>query len=128
MKPQGNPVGWFEIPVVDMKKAIEFYETVFNIRLEEHKLGDLQMAWFPMVKGKEGATGSLVKHDEHYRPCNTGTLVYFTAHSGDLKNELGRVEDAGGKVMQEKTQLGENGFVAFVLDTEGNKIALHSMK
>lgn len=56
-----------------------------------------------------------------------GTLVYFTAFSGDLNNELGRVEKAGGKVLQEKTLIAEGyGQMALILDTEGNRIALHS--
>jgi predicted enzyme related to lactoylglutathione lyase len=56
-----------------------------------------------------------------------GTLVYFTAHSGDLDNELGRVENAGGKVFQPKTLISDDvGYMAVIGDTEGNRIALHS--
>jgi predicted enzyme related to lactoylglutathione lyase len=68
-----------------------------------------------------------VYHKENYKPSTEGTLVYFTAHSGDLSNELGRVEEAGGKVIQDKTLISEDvGYMALFLDTEGNRIALHS--
>ena len=124
---KGNAVGWFEIPVVDMKRAMKFYETVLEVRLERHMVGEVDMAWFPMVDGK-GAAGSLVAHPEWYKPSADGTIIYFTAYSGDLSNELSRVEAAGGKVLVPKKSIGEYGFMAVVLDTEGNRIALHSAK
>ena len=58
-----------------------------------------------------------------------GGLVYFTAHSGDLDNELSRVEAAGGRVLQKKTLITEeHGYMAVLLDSVGNRIALHSHK
>jgi predicted enzyme related to lactoylglutathione lyase len=68
-----------------------------------------------------------VRQPEHYTPSTDGTLVYFTAHSGDLANELGRVEAAGGKVLLPKRLITEDiGYMGLFLDTEGNKLALHS--
>ena len=122
---KGNAVGWFEIPVADMERAMKFYEAVLEVKLERNMVGEIDMAWFPMVEGK-GAAGSLVFHKEWYTPSQEGTLVYFTAYSGDLSNELSRVESAGGKVLMPKHSIGEYGFMAVVLDTEGNRIALHS--
>lgn len=122
---KGNAVGWFEIPVVDMERAMKFYETVLEVKLERHMVGEIDMAWFQMVDGK-GAAGSLVYHKEWYKPSPDGALVYFTAYSGDLSNELSRVEMAGGKILAPKKAIGEYGFMALVLDTEGNRIALHS--
>jgi predicted enzyme related to lactoylglutathione lyase len=87
------------------------------------------MAWFPWVERGLGAAGSLVHAPGMYTPSDEGVLVYFTAHSGDLDNELSRVEAAGGKVAQKKTLITEEiGYMAVVLDTEGNRIALHSRK
>lgn len=124
-----NVVGWFEIPVSDMDRAIAFYETVFGYKLERHKMGELDMAWFPMIQEGTGAMGSLVFNKELYKPCTNGTLVYFTAFSGDVNNELERVEKAGGKILTPKTKISdEYGFMALVMDTEGNRIALHSRK
>jgi predicted enzyme related to lactoylglutathione lyase len=124
-----NVVGWFEIPVADMARAIKFYETVLDIKIERHEMGPLDMGWFPMVQDGIGSAGSLVYHKEFYKPSQDGVLVYFTAQSGDLSNELSRVEDAGGKVLIPRRQVSEEyGYMAVILDTEGNRIALHSRK
>ncbi len=124
---QNNMVGWFEVPVQDMERAINFYEQVFEVKMDRHEMGELDMAWFPTVEGA-GAMGSLVHHAQWYHPSAThGVLIYFTAHSGDLANELGRVEAAGGQVLQPKTLIAEDiGYMGMALDSEGNRIALHS--
>jgi len=122
-----NPVGWFEIPVRDMKRAMQFYETVFDIKLSHHILGTLEMAWFPEAESDSGAAGSLVLNEKSYKPSPDGVLIYFTAQSGDLSNELGKVEQAGGKILIQRRQISEDvGYMAVILDTEGNRIALHS--
>lgn len=124
---KNNVVGWFEVPVTDMDRAVRFYETVFGLQLQRVPMGELDMAWFPWVETGSGTMGSLVRHPEFYKPSQDGTLVYFTAHSGDLNNELGRVEAAGGKVLSPKKLIAEEyGYMAVVVDTEGNRIALHS--
>ncbi|CAN5864099.1 VOC family protein [soil metagenome] len=124
---KNNIVGWFEIPVTDMDRAVKFYETVLDLSLSRHPMGELEMAWFPWAEDGFGAPGSLVRQPEHYTPSTDGTLVYFTAHSGDLANELGRVEAAGGKVLLPKRLITEDiGYMGLFLDTEGNKLALHS--
>ena len=126
---KNNVVGWFEIPVNDMERAINFYEKVLDLKLQRNRMGPLDMAWFPRADEGTGSPGSLVKHPDFYIPSADGVLIYLTAHSGDLKNELARVEPAGGKVIQPKTQISEDyGFMALILDTEGNRIALHSRK
>ncbi len=126
---QGNAVGWFEIPVIDMERAMQFYEAVFDVRLERHRMGPLDMAWFPMHPEGKGASGSLVKREQWYKPTLDGPLIYFTAHSGDLRNELGRVEAAGGKIYVPRKQISEDiGYMAVMGDTEGNRIAIHSRK
>ena len=123
-----NPIGWIEIPVTDMDRAIRFYETVFGFKLERHQMGPLDMAWFPSKEGSTGSAGTLVRHPEFYSPSDKkGPLVYFTAFSGDVATELGRVEAAGGKVLTEKKQISpDHGYMGLFLDSEGNRIALHS--
>lgn len=124
-----NVVGWFEVPVRNMERAIKFYETVLGLSLSPQDMGGVQMAWFPFAEGS-GAPGSLILDENFYRPSATdGVLIYFTCPSGDLLNELARVEGAGGKVLQGKTLIAEEyGYLAICLDTEGNRIALHSAK
>lgn len=126
---KNNIVGWFEIPVNDMERAIGFYEKVFDLKLNRQLMGELDMAWFPMTENGPGAAGSLVKNPDFYLPSIDGPLIYLTAHSGDLSNELARVEPAGGKVVQDKKRISkEYGYMAVIMDTEGNRVALHSKK
>ena len=129
MDQKNNVVGWFEIPAENMDRAISFYESVFGFTLQRQQMGPLDMAWFPWIETGLGTPGSLVHAPDLYTPSDKGTLIYFTAHSGDLDNELARVEDAGGKILQKKTLITEEiGYMAIILDTEGNRIALHSRK
>lgn len=121
-----NMVGWFEIPVEDMERAKTFYEAVFQVEISVQDFGGTKMGWFPMDQEKAGAAGSLIQNKDWYKPSRSeGTLLYF--NSMDVQNELDRIERNGGKIMQPKTQISkEIGFMAVFLDTEGNRIALHS--
>ena len=124
---KNNMVGWFEVPVTNMDRAIAFYEKVFELKLERHPMGELDMAWFPWSEEGAASPGSLIHYKDAYKPSADGVLVYFTAHSGDLANELSRIEAAGGQVLQGKTQISEDhGFMALFIDSEGNRVALHS--
>ena len=124
---KNNVVGWFEIPVENMERAISFYEKVLDLKLSKNKMGPLDMAWFPWLEDKPGTPGTLVHHPEFYRPSTDGVLIYLTAHSDDLANELSKVEAAGGQIIQPKTKISdEYGNMALIIDTEGNRIALHS--
>jgi predicted enzyme related to lactoylglutathione lyase len=122
-----NMVGWFEIPVENMERARKFYEEVYDISISVHDLGGVIMGWFPGVQGKSGSSGSLVKH-EMYIPSDTaGPLLYFSCK--DLANELVRISAAGGVILQPKKEIGGgHGFMALFKDTEGNRIALHSLE
>jgi len=125
---QRNVVGWFEIPVSNMERAIKFYKTVFDFKLERQNLGELDMAWFPFAD-VPGSPGSLVYHKDFYKPSSDGVLIYFTSQSGDLKNELAKVEKAGGKVIMQKKLISDDvGYMGLFIDSEGNRIAVHSRK
>ena len=124
---ENNIVGWFEIPVQDMDRAVRFYESVFKFRLDRQPMGELDMAWFPWVTDKPGPPGSLVHHNEFYKPSHEGVLIYLSSQSGDLSKELSRVEEAGGKILIPKRQIAEDiGYMAVIEDSEGNRVALHS--
>ena len=117
-------VGWFEIPVNDMSRAKAFYEAVFKVEVTEVDFNGLKMGWFPDNNGAYGATGTLIQQDS-YVPSQDGTLVYFM--SENVQNELERVEGAGGQIYQAKTKISdEHGFMGAFIDSEGNRVALHS--
>jgi predicted enzyme related to lactoylglutathione lyase len=127
---KNNPVGWFEIYVEHMPRARAFYEAVFQGTLEELKnpdpkgFPDMEMWAFPMSMDGYGAPGALVQ----MKGCAPGgsTLVYFSCD--DCSVEAERAASNGGKVIKEKMSIGEYGFIAMVVDTEGNMIGLHSMQ
>lgn len=124
---KNNVVGWFEIPVIDMERAIKFYETVFDFKLSRNQLGKMDMAWFPMKTECKGAAGSLVKYEEWYKPSHDGVLIYFS--STDIQVELSKIVSAGGVILVHRRMIAEDiGFMAVFIDTEGNRIALHSQK
>ncbi len=123
---KSNLVGWFEIPVSDMERARKFYEHVFQIEIQVHKLDELEMGWFPFEENVKGASGALVYHEDFYRPSAThGVVVYFTC--ADVADTLERASQAGAEILQEKKEIGGgHGFMGLILDSEGNRIALHS--
>jgi predicted enzyme related to lactoylglutathione lyase len=121
-----NAIGWVEVPVSDMGRAIKFYNAVLEWELKEVKLGELIMAWFPWDHSAPGAAGSLVRNP-NYTPSALGSLVYFSC--ADVATQIGRVEAAGGEVLCEKTQISpEHGYMGLAMDSEGNRIAFHSEK
>ncbi|QDT15118.1 VOC family protein [Alienimonas californiensis] len=125
-----NPVGWFEIYVDDLDRAVAFYETTFGVTLESLDAPDtggppLAMKTFPMSMKGRGAAGALVKM-EGVGPGPGGTLIYFSCE--DCAVEAARAADAGGAIQQEKMAIGPYGHIAVVKDTEGNLIGLHSQQ
>lgn len=120
-----NPVGWFEIYVQDMERAKRFYQTVLQTTFERLNSPEVEMWAFPMLPGNGGASGSLVRMPGIPSGGNS-TVVYFNC--SDCATEAGRVAKAGGRLQKEKFSIGEYGFVALALDTEGNMFGLHSMK
>ena len=124
---ESNMVGWFEIPVTDMDRAKKFYDILFEVDIQVVDFHGTMMGWFPWVEGKSGAAGSLVKN-EAYRPSETeGVVIYFSCE--DVNIQLGRVESAGGKIVQPKKLIADDiGYMGVIVDTEGNRIALHSRK
>lgn len=123
-----NPVCFFEIFVDDIARAKKFYESILSINLE--KMDDpidltVDMWSFPSDFSQYGVSGALVRKDETSAGGNS-TIVYFSCE--DCAIEESRVENAGGKIVQSKLSIGEYGFCAIIIDTEGNTIGLHSQK
>ena len=117
-----NALNWFEIPAADIDRAAEFYGKILDVELEvSEAMPGSKMTMFPA----EGGVGGGIVSSEGYVPSTEGTLVYLNGGE-DLSQVLDRVEGAGGKVVLPKTSIGENGFMAFFIDSEGNKVGLHS--
>ena len=121
-----NALNWFEIPATDIKRAKKFYETIFSITMEEHLMGEDKMSFFPEESGSGKASGSLVQSSNH-KPSIEGTIVYLNANP-NMDEVLAKVENEGGQVAMPKMSIGENGHIAFILDTEGNKVGIHSIQ
>lgn len=121
-----NVLNWFEIPALDLNRAIKFYSDIFSYpSMYKMDLGGLQMAIFPMEGN--GVGGSLCQHEE-YKPSQEGSLIYLNANP-DLSVPLSKVDAAGGKILMPKKQISpEIGFMALIVDSEGNRVALHSNK
>jgi predicted enzyme related to lactoylglutathione lyase len=121
-----NPIGWVEIPVTDMARAIEFYNYIFGYDLQVMNLQNLEMAFLPWHEDGKGTSGALVKNVESYEPSAlAGVVIYFTC--ADIVAALSRATEKGGQVIRAKTEISpEHGFMALIKDSEGNRIALHS--
>jgi uncharacterized protein len=118
-----NAINWFEIPVTDFTRAKMFYETLFGASIREMPYPDGRYGMFPSDM-QAGVGGAIIK-GEGFTPSDTGTIVYLNG-GDDLSVPLAKIENAGGKITIPKTSIGSNGFMAQFLDTEGNKVALHS--
>lgn len=119
-----HAINWFEIPVTDFARAKAFYETVLGRPIETMTMGPSTMGFLSM--GPDSVGGAIVL-EEGATPSRSGTLVYLNG-GDDLAPTLARVEGAGGSVAVPKTDIGSGfGFFAHFIDTEGNRVGLHSM-
>jgi uncharacterized protein len=123
-----NAISWFEIPATDLGRATRFYETIFDVQLVPFDTPNLKMRMFPLQDMMTGVGGALVDSGGFHKPSATeGPLIYLNANP-DLQLVLDKVENAGGTIIVPKTQISpEYGYMAAFLDTEGNRIALHSI-
>jgi uncharacterized protein len=116
-----NQIVWCDIPVRDLDRAIRFYAAVIGKSLvRDAPPGGPAIGVLPHEGDSVG--GCLVNGD----PSDRGPLIYLNAH-GRLDAAIAAVGANGGKVLEPKHQIGPHGFRAIVLDSEGNRIALHSM-
>ncbi|HEU4718093.1 MAG TPA: VOC family protein [Bacteroidia bacterium] len=125
MDAKSNTLNWFELPVADFERAKKFYETIFGVTLHVMDFGNFRMGLFPSEPGNGKLTGAIC-FGEWYKPSQDGALIYFNANP-DMQSVLDRIEKAGGKIIHPKKQISpEYGFMAMFIDTEGNRVALHS--
>lgn len=122
-----NAISWFEIPATDLARAQQFYETIFGISMIPMDLPNIKMRLFPL-EDPMGVGGALCDTGGFHKPSATdGPLVYLNANP-DVQAVLDKVETAGGKILVPKTEISPDyGHMAVILDSEGNRIALHSV-
>ena len=120
-----NAINWFEIPATDHGRAVKFYSKILDADLQPIEMENIKMAFLPV---DEGGVGGAVCSGEDYKPSAEGALVYLNGGE-DLNTPLSKVEKAGGKIVLPKTKISDEiGYMACFIDSEGNKIAFHSMK
>ncbi|SRR5260221_5806298 len=124
-----NTVYWIEIPAKNFERAKSFYETIFNITMNLVPMPRGKYAIFPLDPTALGAGGAIVE-GEGYEPSEKSAIIYMD-RGDDLDGPLSKVEKAGGKILLPKTKNGANGefgFIAHFIDSEGNRMGLHSNK
>ena len=126
MDKNSNSLNWFEIPALDVARATKFYETIFGVTMEKmQEMMGMKMAGFPADMGNGKASGALVQSPQH-KPSMDGSVIYLNANPR-IQAVIDRIENAKGKVLMPKTQISpEIGYMAFFVDTEGNKVGLHA--
>ena len=118
-----NLISIVEIPTADFARAVKFYQTVLGLAIEEMEMDGNQMGVLPNENGTVNVV--LVKGND-YKPTTEGAVLYLNA-GDDLQPMLDRVEQNGGQVILAKTEISpEMGYFALFIDTEGNKLGLHS--
>ena len=122
-----NAISWFEIPALDISRAQKFYEEIFDISMIPLDLPNIQMRMFP-IETPMHIGGALCYNKEFYKPsASEGPLIYLNGNP-DVQIVLDRIEAAGGRIVVPKTEISpEHGFMAVFIDTEGNRVALHSI-
>jgi predicted enzyme related to lactoylglutathione lyase len=120
-----NLINWFEIPVVDFNRAVSFYKAILGLEIKETEMFGTRMAFFP--NDGTNVSGAIVQGDD-YKPSQDGVIAYLNG-GNDLQSVLDNVENNNGKVIVPKTQISpEMGYFGMFIDTEGNKMAVHSNK
>lgn len=123
-----SAISWFEIPATDLGRATKFYEAIFGVSLTPMDLPNIKMRMFPVEDQMTDIGGAVVDSGGFHKPSATdGPLIYLNGNP-DVQKVLDKVEKAGGSIMVPKTEISpEYGFMAVIVDTEGNRIGLHSI-
>lgn len=118
-----NLISIVEISVTDFARAVKFYETVLGVSIEEMEMDGNQMGVLP---NEEGTINVVLIKGNDYKPTTEGTVLYLNA-GNDLQPMLNKIAQNGGQVIVPKTEISpEMGYFALFIDTEENKLGLHS--
>jgi predicted enzyme related to lactoylglutathione lyase len=119
-----NAINWFDIPSADFDRAVKFYSEILGEEVRVDDSMGQKLGFFPMDRDGD-VGGDIVPPNPNNKPSSFGTRVYLNCE-GRLDDVLSRVTAAGGKIVEPKFNIGEPGWIAFIEDTEGNVVGLHS--
>ena len=119
MNSQHNRAVWFDIPVVDLERACKFYEALLGLPVHRETMGKFA---FGVLHHSEGNGGCLIPGT----PITEGGVLVYLNVDGRIRSAVAEVEKHGGKVTAPIQSIGPHGFRAIILDSEGNRMALHS--
>lgn len=124
-----SAISWFEIAATDLDRATKFYESIMGVQLIPMDLENIKMRMFPVADMMNDIGGAIVDSGGFHKPSGTdGVLIYLNGNP-DVQQVLDKVEAAGGKIFLPKTEISpEFGYMAIIIDTEGNRIGLHSIQ
>ena len=114
-------VVWFDLPVADLERASRFYAAVLGIEVSPAKAGNFTFA--VLEHGPDGNGGCLIPNAKEVSAV--GILVYMNV-DGRVRDAVAQAQKHGGRVLKAIESIGPHGFRAIVIDSEGNRIALHS--
>ncbi len=122
-KEMKSHISIFEIPATDISRAVNFYQAILDLKIEKMEMHEMEMGIFPYEE--QMITGVIIRA-EGYKPSSNGVTIYL--NGGDnLQIILDKVERNGGEIIVPKSlHADESGYYALFLDSEGNKIGLHS--
>ena len=121
-----NTAVWFDLPVQNLDRAVGFYSAVLAGQCEKQEFSGFTFALLPHFNEEGAVSGCLVPGKKYNSPDPEGRLLLYFNCNGRLDDAVSKVEANGGKVVQPKHQIGPHGFRAIVIDSEGNRVALHS--
>ncbi len=122
-----SAISWFEIPATDLSRAQKLYEEIFGMQMIPMDNDGYQMRMFPLEDPMNGVGGAVVLQSDFHQPASSGTLIYLNANP-DVQLVADKVEAAGGKVVVPKMEISPDyGYMAVIIDTERNRIGLHSV-
>lgn len=117
---QHNRAVWFDIPVANLDRAANFYAAVLGVRVDKEESDNFS---FCVIEHKDGNGGCLVKSPDEVTAV--GVLLYLNVN-GRIRDAVRQVRSHGGGLVEDVHSISPHGYRAIVLDSEGNRVALHS--